>query len=91
MGLPEGLVARFDDESISVLLRGPLPALNALAAGGVRAIVDAAGLEAGSANSGGDRAAEQRVELPVDVQAEEGVRVVTVQPPVLSVTLSRPR
>jgi len=86
VGVPVGLVARFDVESVGVVLRGPLPALNALTAGDLRAIVDAAGLPAGSADAAGGPG----VELPVDVQAPDGVKVVTVQPPVLSVTLGTP-
>ncbi len=89
--VPEGLVARFDDETVTVVLRGPLPVLNALTAGDVRAIVDAAGLEAATVELTLEQRVEQTVELTVDVQAPQGVRVVTVQPQVLSVTLGARR
>lgn len=75
VGVGQGLVARFDDAAVTVVLEGPLLALNAIAPASVRAIVDVAGEQAGT------------VERTVDVEAPAGVSVVTVQPQTLSVTL----
>ncbi len=75
VGVGPGLVARFGDAAVTVVLEGPLLALNAIAPASVRVIVDVAGEQAGT------------VELTVEVEAPAGASVVTVQPQTLSVTL----
>ena len=64
-----------EEEAVTVVLRGPLPILNAITTEDVSATVDAAGMDAITA------------ELTVVVQTPEEVFVVTVRPPTLSVTL----
>ena len=75
VNVPEGLVPRFETQSVSVLLRGPLPVLGALDGTDVTATVDLDGLAAGT------------VTVPVVVQATAEVVVDAVQPSAVSVTL----
>lgn len=77
-GLRSGLTARVTPATVSVLLEGPAPKLNALAAGAVRALVDASNLNAGTAD------------VRVAVVAPDGLTVREVQPTLVSVTLTRP-
>jgi YbbR domain-containing protein len=74
----QGLVARVNPGSVTVIVDGPLPKLNALQAGAVRATVDASNLGAGTAD------------VRVDTTAPEGVTVRQVQPATVSVTLAPP-
>lgn len=76
--LGANLNAAFLQPNVTVLMSGPLPVLNALVAGDLVVTVDLAGLEAG----------EHRV--PVEVQAPEGVRVESVQPEEVTVTIASP-
>jgi YbbR domain-containing protein len=76
--LRSGFVARVTPGSVSVILEGPLPRLNALPPGAVRATVDGAPLNLGTAD----------VRLTVTVP--EGVTLREVQPAVVSVNVSRP-
>ncbi len=73
--VPEGLIANLGDQLVTVVLDGPLPVLNGLVAGDVRAEVDLAGLAAGT------------TEVAVRVFAPDGVTVREVRPALLSVTL----
>jgi YbbR domain-containing protein len=77
-GLRSGLAARVSPATVSVLLEGPAPKLNALPAGAVRALVDAANLNVGA------------TDVRVTVVAPDGVTVREVQPALVSVTLTRP-
>ncbi|MGE0134253.1 MAG: YbbR-like domain-containing protein [Dehalococcoidia bacterium] len=74
----QGLLARVTPGSVSVILDGPLPRLNALASGAVRATVDASNLGPGTHD------------LRVNIQAPDGVFVRQVQPVSVSVTLAPP-
>ena len=73
--VPEGLIANLGDQLVTVVLDGPLPVLNGLVPGDVRAEVDVAGLAAGEA------------EVEVSVFAPDEVTVREVRPAQLSVTL----
>ena len=73
-GTGEGLVARIE-ETVTVVLAGPLPALNALVPEDVRVTADVTGLDVG------------QFQLPVEATAPEGVEVRTVQPEAIFVTL----
>jgi YbbR domain-containing protein len=72
-----GFVARVTPGSVAVVLEGPLPRLNALPAGAVRATVDGAALNVGSTD------ARLLVTVP------EGVTMREVQPAIVSVNVSR--
>lgn len=74
----QGLLARVNPGSVSVILDGPLPRLNALPSGAVRATVDASNLGPGT------------TELRVNVAVPDGVFVRQVQPVNVSVTLAPP-
>jgi len=74
----QGLLARVNPGSVSVIIDGPLPRLNALPSGGVRATVDASNLGAGT------------YDLRVNVVVPDGVFVRQVQPVSVSVTLAPP-
>ena len=78
VNVPEGLEVLFDTPSVSVLLRGPLPALGALDGTDVTATVDLDGLAAGT------------VSVAVIVSAPAEVVVDAVQPSSASVTLVPP-
>jgi YbbR domain-containing protein len=73
-----GLLVRVSPGSVTVTLDGPLPRLNALAAGAVRATVDAVNLGPGTS------------ELRVNVHLPDGLSLREVQPAAVSVTLTRP-
>ncbi|MDP6606208.1 MAG: CdaR family protein [Dehalococcoidia bacterium] len=75
----DGLVARFEEGAVAVVLEGPMSVLGTLDSAQVLAFVDATDREAGA------------VELAVSVDVPEGVSVVAVQPPTLSVTLELSR
>ncbi|MSQ42352.1 MAG: hypothetical protein EXR65_04875 [Dehalococcoidia bacterium] len=77
-GLRPGFTARVTPATVAVLLEGPVPRLNALAAGTVRAVVDGAALNVGT------------VDVRVSPVAPDGVAVREVQPALVSVTLTRP-
>lgn len=77
-GLKSGFTARVMPATVSVLLEGPAPKLNALAVGAVRALADASSLNAGTAD------------VRLTVVAPDGVTVREVQPALVSVTLIRP-
>ena len=82
VGVPDGMVADLGDRTVTVVLDGPLPLLNRLETGDVRAEVDAAGLEApeeGESATG---------EVAVAVEAPPGVAVREWRPALLSVTLT---
>ncbi|HEY7624057.1 MAG TPA: CdaR family protein, partial [Candidatus Limnocylindria bacterium] len=74
-GLGSGFVAEFDPPTISVVLTGPVPALSAVAAGQVAAVVDATGRGPGT--------------YPVDVvvRAPTGTAAQTVQPTRVTLTI----
>lgn len=74
----QGLLARVNPGSVTVILDGPLPRLNALASGAVRATVDASNLGPGVSD------------LRVNVTVPDGVFVRQVQPVSVSVTLAPP-
>ncbi|MFN8584613.1 MAG: CdaR family protein [Dehalococcoidia bacterium] len=74
----QGLLARVNPGSVSVIIDGPLPRLNTLPAGAVRATVDASNLGAGTSD------------LRVNVVVPDGVFVRQVQPGSVSVTLAPP-
>ena len=79
-GVPDGLAADFGDQVVTVVLDGPLPLLNGLETGDVRAEVDAGGL-----------APEEAGEAAVRVAAPDGVTVREWRPARLSVTLTPAR
>lgn len=64
--------------SVEVILEGPLPVLNALAPGEVRATVDASGATTGT------------LTLPVTIRTPEGITVQSVQPATVTVTIGAP-
>ena len=72
-----GFVARITPGSVSVVLEGPLPRLNTLPAGAVRATVDGSALNLGTTDA------------RVLVTVPDGVTVREVQPAVVSVNVSR--
>lgn len=74
----QGLLARVNPGSVAVTIDGPLPRLNSLAPGAVRATVDASNLGPGT------------VELRVNVAVPDGVFLRQVQPVNVSVTLASP-
>ena len=76
-GLGSGLRATVAPSEVDVVLRGPLPVLNALEAGDLRVLVDAAGRGPGTHD------------LPLRVEAPEGVTVEPVQPGTATVTISQ--
>ncbi len=74
----QGLVARVSPGSVTIILDGPLPRLNALQAGAVRATVDASNLGPGT------------FDVRVVASVPDGVFVRQVQPATVSVTLTQP-
>jgi YbbR domain-containing protein len=74
----QGLVARVNPGSVSVIVDGPLARLNSLQPGAVRATVDASNLGPGTSD------------IRVAVIAPDGVTVRQVQPVTVSVTLATP-
>lgn len=76
-GVRPGFSARVNVGSVAVILDGPLPRLNALTPGAIRATVDGSSLQPGTA------------EVRVIVVVPDGVSVREVQPAVVSVTLTR--
>lgn len=76
-GVRPGFSARANVPSVTIILDGPLPRLNALTPGVVRATVDGGSLQVGTA------------EVRVIVVVPDGVSVREVQPAVVSVTLIR--
>jgi YbbR domain-containing protein len=74
----EGLVARVNPGSVTVIVDGPLPRLNALQPGAIRAIVDASNLGPGTAD------------IRVVATGPDGVFIRQVQPSTVSVTLAPP-
>ena len=79
VGVEPGLLSYIDGRAVVVVLGGPLPLLNALATADVRVTMDAEGLAAGTA------------ELDVMVETPDGLVLLSVQPPTLSVTLEPPQ
>ena len=79
IAVADGLEAVLDVASVEVVVEGPLTLLNALLPSQVQVTVNAAGLEAGTA------------ELAVTVSVPQDLSVVAVQPPTLSVTLEPSR
>lgn len=74
-----GRVARVQGSGgVDVILDGPLPVLNAMAAGELRATVDAGGASTGT------------LTLQVNVKAPDGVTVKSVQPASVTVTIGGP-
>lgn len=79
LNVAPGRVARVQGSgSVDVILDGPLPVLNVMAAGELRATVDAGGASAGT------------LTLQVNVKAPDGVTVKSVQPASVTVTISGP-
>lgn len=76
-GLGSGLTAQVQGPGVTLLLRGPLPVLNALDQGAVRVIVDAQGRGPGT------------FDLPVEVIVPGGVTADSVQPEFVTVTISQ--
>ena len=74
----QGLVARVNPGSVTVIIDGPLPRLNALTPGAVRAVVDMSNLGPGTSD------------VRVIATAPDGVFVRQVQPSTVSVTLTTP-
>jgi YbbR domain-containing protein len=74
----QGLVARVNPGSVTVIVDGPLARLNALPSGAVRATVDASNLGPGTSD------------IRVTATAPDGVTVRQVQPATVSVTLATP-
>lgn len=74
--VPEGMFADFADQVVTVTLDGPIPALNGLVPGDVRAEVD---LDALSGSTG---------ELRVRIIVPDGISVRAWRPAMLSVTLT---
>jgi YbbR domain-containing protein len=73
-----GATARVNTGNVVVLLEGPLPRLNSLQPGAVRATVDLADIDVGT------------TDVRVNVTAPEGITVREVQPANVSVTVTRP-
>ena len=79
LNVAPGSVARVQGSgSVDVILDGPLPVLNAMAAGELRATVDAGGASTGT------------LTLQVNVKAPDGVTVKSVQPASVTVTIGGP-
>ena len=79
LNVAPGRVARVQGSgSVDVILDGPLPVLNAMAAGELRATVDAGGASTGT------------LTLQVNVKAPDGVTVKSVQPASVTVTIGGP-
>jgi hypothetical protein len=76
--LRQGLVARVNPGSVTVIVDGPLPRLNALPPGAVRATVDVSNLGPGTSD------------IRVVATAPDGVFIRQVQPSTVSVTLAAP-
>jgi len=74
----QGLVARVNPGSVTAIAEGPLPRLNAMQPGSIRATVDASNLGPGT------------TDIRVEVTAPEGVSIRQVQPSTVSVTLAPP-
>jgi len=75
VGLAGNLRAEAAPDAVTVTLEGPLPLLNALLSGDVRAVIDLSGLGVGTYT------------VPVTVQAPEGITVEAVQPESVTVTI----
>jgi hypothetical protein len=75
--LRSGFIARVTPGSVAVVLEGPLPRLNALPPGAVRATVDGSALNLGS------------TDVRLTVTVPDGVTMREVQPAVVSVNVSR--
>jgi YbbR domain-containing protein len=75
INLGAGLVADTDPQTVSVVLSGSVPALEALAAGQVTAVVDAAGRTAGSGPA------------DVSIRVPAGITVQSVQPTRVTLTI----
>lgn len=79
IGVPGGRIARVQGSgSVEVILEGPLPVLNAMVSGDLRATVDVAGASTGTFS------------LQVNVKAPDGVSVKSVQPATVTVTIGGP-
>lgn len=79
LNVAPGRVARVQGSgSVDVIIDGPLPVLNAMAAGELRAAVDAGGASTGA------------LTLQVNVKAPDGVTVKSVQPASVTVTIGGP-
>lgn len=79
INVPSGRVARIQGSgSVEVILEGPLPVLNAMVSGDLRATVDVAGAGTGT------------LSLQVTVRAPDGVSVKSVQPATVTVTIGGP-
>lgn len=76
-GLSGSLRASASPDAVTVTLEGPLPLLNALLSGDVRAVIDLGGLGVGTHT------------VPVTVEAPEGITVEAVQPESVTVTISQ--
>ncbi|MCK9485420.1 MAG: CdaR family protein [Dehalococcoidia bacterium] len=74
-GLGSGLAAQVQAPGVTMVLRGPLPVLNALEVDAVRATVDAQGRGPGTFN------------LPVLVTTPDGITADAVQPGMVTVTI----
>ena len=78
LNVPQGLVARFKNPTMEVVLDGPIPLLNALLPDDVRVTVDVGGRSSGTYT------------LPVRVQPPGGITVGFVQATTAEVTISAP-
>ncbi len=79
LSVPAGRVARVQGSgSVDVILEGPLPVLNALASGDLRATIDVNGTPSGT------------LTLQVNVKAPDGVTVKSVLPASVTVTIGGP-
>ncbi|MEX2031818.1 MAG: CdaR family protein, partial [Dehalococcoidia bacterium] len=74
-GLGAGLDATLEPGNVTIVVEGPLPVLNALASGEIRASIDLAGRGAGVYS------------VAVEVTVPDGVTVVSVQPADVTVTI----
>src|SRR5690606_37834710 len=72
-----GLIARIEAPSVEVVLEGPLPVLNTLVPTDIQATVDLQGLSIGE------------YEREVQIAVPEGIRVDSVQPSTVTVTLGQ--
>jgi YbbR domain-containing protein len=75
-GLGDGLQASFEPNSVDVLLEGPLPVLNALESGDIRAVVDLTGRGPGTWT------------ITPEFTVNEGISAESMQPEVVTVTIT---